>query len=492
MNERILDLAVALGLWLILALAPLKWGLPLLEPGRMPLPQSGLEWAVGSWPIEAFCLAVYFLFFLQCMAILSRGIFPRMRPALVALGPILFMAMAHLSSRCGFQTATSNSSNLLYAAYVLLFLLLVWRCELHHFLCSALIVSMGVVSLIAVFQRFFGFAQTSQWASIYFAGNSHIAQMQAKLKSGRVFSTLVYPNSLGGYLVMTLPLSMVWWWKGLREVRSRRALVGSMVTIFAVGVLYLLVSLDSPDAWIHGRWYGIFFLGAIAAPCTGLFALFLSRSQGSILVFAGLALFIALYLWLRRRTDHRRGVGLALAGLLSVAGVLLGTDLVARHLKWDTLLMRWSYWVAAFKMGLSRWWLGYGPGSFGAVYPRFKLDWGGQTQLAHSHVLQVFAELGIVGVAGWLWWWMGWIVLPGHREDRSASDDFLRWVRWGATLGLIAFLLHGFLDFDFYVPGIAIQACFLNACVWRDHLVTGTKCMNLSTASRRIPAREEP
>ena len=125
--------------------------------------------------------------------------------------------------------------------------------------------------------------------------------------------------------------------------------------------------------------------------------------------------------------------------------------------------MRWSYWVAAVKMGVSNVWLGYGPGSFGVVYPRFKLDWGGQTQLAHSHFLQIFAEGGLFALTGWIAWWFGWIFSKRNPYGGHSSRPILR---WGIAVGLIAFLAHGLVDFDFFVPGITIQALFLCATLW--------------------------
>ncbi len=107
------------------------------------------------------------------------------------------------------------------------------------------------------------------------------------------------------------------------------------------------------------------------------------------------------------------------------------------------------------------------------MYPRFKLDWGGETQLAHSHALQIFAESGIFAAFAWLFWWIGW-AFPGKFKNMPK----------GALIGVTGFLLHGLMDFDFFIPGITIQAIFLLAVLWASISVPVQRTLRLSAIGR--------
>ncbi len=441
--KRILDLVLRLGLWLILFLGPLKWGLPILEPDKSPLPLSLAEWLLASWPIEVFCFSVYCLFFLQCLSFLWNGTFPDIRPRWLFFGPCFFFIVCVVSSLFSVHPSLSRANNFVTGATVMLFFLLLWHADKYRWFASAVLASMGVVVAVALFQHFGGFAQTAQWASIYLSAHPELTILQAKLASGRVFSTLVYPNSLGGYLVMTIPVAAFCW---------------AIVERWSQARVFL--------AWV-----------SVVLSAAACYALFLTHSQG-----AWLALFLLILIVQSTSPNpslQRRGIKwvytLVFFGVFAVFAMAF-----ADAIKWDTLLMRWTYWVAALKMGASRWWIGYGPGSFGVVFPRFKLDWGGETQFAHSHFLQVFAEVGLVGLIAWCSWWVGWMFLP--RRDGKAYP----WFGWSLLVGLVGFLLHGALDFNFSVPGLVVPAIFLLALVYSDRCVISELPLRAGIISRWV------
>jgi hypothetical protein len=69
---------------------------------------------------------------------------------------------------------------------------------------------------------------------------------------------------------------------------------------------------------------------------------------------------------------------------------------------------RYAWWRAALDMARARPWLGFGPGTFGYVYPAFHVPGASQfgSTFAHCWPLQLAAETGFVFAALWL----GWIV----------------------------------------------------------------------------------
>ncbi|MCB1749184.1 MAG: O-antigen ligase family protein [Gammaproteobacteria bacterium] len=107
-------------------------------------------------------------------------------------------------------------------------------------------------------------------------------------------------------------------------------------------------------------------------------------------------------------------------------------------------------------------WHGFGPGSFGRVFPRWSLPADRSDRLyAHSDLLQIYVELG--------WPGLGFVVLlglavcgariglPRHAgaQRREGADAAL----WSVA----AVAMHAVFDFDFYVPATLILVGFVLA-----------------------------
>ena len=266
----------------------------------------------------------------------------------------------------------------------------------------------------------------------------------------RASGTFGQPNPFGGYLAMVLPISLALslgpthglprWARGL-------ALVGAGV--IGGGLV---------ASWSRGAW-----LGAGAA---------------AIVVAAGGAISRAFD---RMASLAVAGVVAGAAGLAIVSGgSLLGTiagrlgELIpyigagdVRYLAVTeenfALVDRLAHWQAAVAMISDNPILGVGIGNYPAAYPQFAAPgWPDALGHAHNYYLNVAAETGLLGLAGYLSLWVG-IALLAWRALRRAEDGW-RPLGVGAAAGLAAMAVHSGFD-NLFVHGLNLQFALLVALV---------------------------
>ena len=123
-----------------------------------------------------------------------------------------------------------------------------------------------------------------------------------------------------------------------------------------------------------------------------------------------------------------------------------------------------SSWQAA----LAFWPLGSGPGSFAAVYPQFQPSGlGASVEHAHNDYVQLLMEFGVLSVAlaGLAAWLISRQALSLYRRLRVAGPEqsAVR-LQLCCGLGLLALLLHSWVDFNLRIPANAmLAACLLGA-----------------------------
>lgn len=256
-------------------------------------------------------------------------------------------------------------------------------------------------------------------------------------------------NNFGGYLAMTLPLVLVPALARTRIDLRRSRLVTQVV--FGVG----------------------------AALCAS--ALFFSLSRGAWgAVAVGLGVFLVL---LVRRVpatnlsavlrDRRRGLGvgaavaavLFLLVLLPTDGAEMGSDIdrrleetVRSSASWKS---RVESWRDSLPMIVDHPVMGVGLSSWGTAFPRYDESFflGTQARRAHNDYLQIVAETGLVGSL----FLLGACVIAARRFVRilRTRSDRAYALQLAIAAGLLALLVHEFVDFDLQMPGIAITAVCL-------------------------------
>jgi len=235
-----------------------------------------------------------------------------------------------------------------------------------------------------------------------------------RLDQGRPAGPFSLPAALGGFLALSLPMTLA----------VRRAAGGAAL-----------------------RW------GASVALLLQGYALYLTHSIGGLLA-ATVALALAAAAGAPRpggawRTALPAAIAFAALALLFVHG--RRAEIGARP-GGDPVSLRLGNWEAAVRMIREHPVLGVGPGRFGVFYPRFMRPGMNETQFAHYSYLQIAAT------------WGAWALLPigllaaAALRRRPGSLDGAAMAARAAGAG---FLAHNFVDFTFFLPGVALPAGLL-------------------------------
>ena len=180
-------------------------------------------------------------------------------------------------------------------------------------------------------------------------------------------------------------------------------------------------------------------LRLVARPASAVGALAPSRSTYSRAGYAGMAAAIAFFVFM---LHGRRGIGFVV-GISAVTIVALGIVFNAHHDPSENFT-RLSIWQAALAM-IARFPLtGVGPFEFGPIYQLLRLPDGEPAAFhAHSFVLTVAAETGLLGVAAVLFGW--WRVIAEFRT-RLGAAPLRSTVAIAIAAGLVGTWVQGLVD----------------------------------------------
>jgi len=302
--------------------------------------------------------------------------------------PVILFVLALLISIIYSQNKLVSLAELYkYVSGLLLFLITVFLSEKEKALTIRVIVEAGfIISFLAIYQYFFGFSHVLN----YLSGNQLSSPFATDyLARKRVFLPFVTPSILGGYLAMIFPLLLIY--------KKRFWLI---LPIF--------------------------------------FALILTQSLGAFL-----SLFCALIIYVCVRKKIK------MINLFSLLGVFL---LIILILIWRSAaqkehiqpifstIMRLNYWKGAIEIIKVHPLIGIGLGNFNLNMSRY----------AHNSYLQIWAEMGILGLFSFLW--MICVVIKSYFRDSAQ----LFYENQAACLfsASAVFLVHNFLDFTFFLPEV--------------------------------------
>ncbi len=280
---------------------------------------------------------------------------------------------------------------------------------------ACLIIVATLVSLYGIYQYFWGLNETREWISTH--NMQFPPDFFSRMGTNEIFSTFVYPNALAGYLLLILPLC---------------------VSLFIISKPF------------HKTLLGV------AAACIVL-CLYLTYSKGGWGIFLLLGLVSILILMYKKFGNKKKFYVvsiLAIVGLITFSAMFLKiTD--KTHMIRDTLgsfKVRLNYWKACPGMAKD-FPFGSGIGTFGSVYPKYKVPQAREVQLAHNGFLQLWTETGTLGILSFL---LIWVIFFRYWR-RIFHIAYLKILSIGMYVGCVAFLIHSFVDFDFYVPGISMN-----------------------------------
>ena len=245
-----------------------------------------------------------------------------------------------------------------------------------------------IISALAIYQYFFGFRHLSEYIAKYGISDSFTLDY---ISRQRVFFPFVTPNTLAGYLAMIIPLTLT--------NKNRIAYIVPLC-----------------------------------------FALLLTKSLGALL-----SLFLALliYSYLQGKIEKRRI--LIFCGLIIAIGLVFMARLAVprQHLQpIFSTIMRLNYWRDTLKIIQSHPLTGVGIGNFNLSQSRY----------AHNSYLQIWAELGILGIVS-----IVWLIIAIFK---SAIKNINLYPNKKLLISLITanavFLINNLVDFSFFLPEVSL------------------------------------
>ncbi|NQU11754.1 O-antigen ligase family protein, partial [bacterium] len=400
-------------------LAPLKFGTPVVLQDQVFLPSGGWQWLFFSWPNQLLVLGV----FLGLGWWVLDGRRPAARVDLLLVLPLLLLA-AQLPSLTGSINPRVSAATVMHlASCVVVFYVAAWYVRdgaAAGWLFGGIGLAVCLVVVFALQQACGGLEATRQYAAQHVDLAAAPPDLRLRLTSNRVFSTLVGPNSLAGFLVIAFAPALVWvGWRGRGWDRRIRRLV-------------------------------LVFISSLMLVC-----LLLSGSRGGFLAF-GAAVLVGGWAAFGPRSGQARWVwpmvALALA-VVFVGGHWLGVF----HVRSTSIEARLDYWRGAVAIIRDHPWTGTGPGTFGSIYPMYKTALTEQAQLAHNSYLQMWSDTGLAAFLVGLGLWgvalkEAWRLARDRRGDPAALAILTALVGW---------VVHCLVDDDFYVPALALTAFML-------------------------------
>ncbi|MBA2124425.1 hypothetical protein B9J78_05795 [bacterium Unc6] len=309
--------------------------------------------------------------------------------------------------------------------YIILYFAVVQISDNENARKTLLTISMVVlfiVSIYGVYQYFWGFEITREYVRLHHKELLQNVNLMARLMQNRVFSTFVHAPAFAGYLVLMLPVVGIAVFS-FDSFFKRFKVLWIFILLISVYVLLLTFS--------KGGW--------IVAPIS-LLLFFILMGWKQILKFK---------VWIL--------VFLSVVFII-LSGFLLWkkpSDMPGVYRYYRSAQVRIEYWRVGFLMFKDRPILGFGPGTFGAVFPTYKSLEGEETQLAHNSFVQVASECGIVGLVMFS---LIWAVFLFKGFSIAKKNGILG---IGLYTSIFAFIFHGMGDFNLYVPGIVFLVFLL-------------------------------
>lgn len=425
---------------LVLGLSLLKFGNPVIFEGKLPPPASFQELIYFNWPLHwAWVLSAIVVALLFPLLRIPAGI-----PKWLLIAPLGWLAWQWVAGADSINPALSRLTVIHFTVAIAWFAvgllatrgvgqsLIVW---LGLGLGFCLVVSTGFQ------QQFGGLAAQREFAERFLRHELPPDQQQAaeasgfrriletpagrqKLLSERIYSTLFYPNTLAGVILLLTPGLLAAAWFAFRDALplTRRLLPGLLL----FGAALCLIWSGSKAGWL------------IALVQTGCVIL-----RSSI------------------PPTWRRAIVVSVMVLGLTALVVRNLDYFQRGA--TSVTARTDYWAAAWQTFLDNPLTGTGPGTFGESYRARKAAESEMAWLAHNDFIQQSSDSGAIGFVGFLAFVGGAAFWIWRRLGASGSPLAML-----TGLGMLGWLLQSLTEFGLYIPAVAWPAFFLLGVLCRE------------------------
>lgn len=304
-----------------------------------------------------------------------------------------------------------------------------------------------VVSRTFMTTRKLNFILFPVFALLAFEAASGIYQYLSSGGTVDARGTFFNRNHFAGFLEMSFPLALGYvlslgdWSRGGKKTFMRRLISSEnaqkhILFLFLLGIILLAVILSKSRAGIFSMLVSLLFFYLLASR-------FIRKGleiKWMIYVVLTVAFFFGLYIGLYPLVERY---------------LLIEEELPARTLVWKDIISI----IKDFPL------FGTGLGTFGYVYPLYKISIKEPIVYLYSHndYLQIIAETGILGFFSL----MAALVLFVMSSMRvlvrlSSEQDYFRFfLLLGTLTGILAILIHSFVDFNLQIPSNGLYFAFL-------------------------------
>ncbi len=412
-NRKLRFFSLAFGV--LVGLALLKFGNPVILDKMVSLPGNFWEWVLMPWPIFIGRWLMVVVCCIGGLCIRARDL--KLRAALLL--PFGWFCWQLVAATQTVRPELTSTTLLHFGACLACFYLgyfVLGQDERPNLFFFGVSCGLALTLAMGFDQHFGGLEDTRKhfWLYIYPTISEPPPELLKRMSSDRIFGTLFYPNALAQAIILCLPGTLGFIW--------------SLKRYFTAGARVFLLSA----------------YGASAAAC-----LVWTGSKGGWLV----ALIVCLVGLLHLR--FARGLKIGLVAVVLAVGLTAFAVRFAGYFKRGatSAVARFDYWQAALRVCASRPLVGTGPGTFQVPYAALKRPEAEMARMAHNDYLQQASDSGLPGFVlyGAFIFWSLRASYPSRRLP-AAWYQFLVW------LGVLGWALHNLVEFGLYIPALSWPA----------------------------------
>jgi len=267
----------------------------------------------------------------------------------------------------------------------------------------------------------------------------------------RAFGTFGQPNPFGGFMGISLPISMMGAYSQLSTIlgKYRRTQILpkkslALFVLFAVVSLILFAALIA--SWSRGAWLGLII-------ATGVMAFAIPRKLSRSISISFTLIILVLGLWFGGL------IPASIVNRLTTAATdfitiddIRGVDITTVNY---AVVERIAHWQAAINITESYPLTGVGLGNYEIVYDDHRLlNWKEPLGHAHNYYLNILAETGIIGFLIYVAFWV--IIFGITWQTRCHPDTFSRSIAIGLLGAWTYIAIHSIFD-NLYVNNLFLH-----------------------------------
>jgi hypothetical protein len=406
---------------LLLGLALLKFGNPIVLDRRVEAPREMWEFIFQPWPLR---WGYVLLSACALLGLTTSRVLPRV-PRWSFLLPVAWFSWQMLCKPASIDSRLSDVTVFHFAACLGCFFLGLCCLSASRSLLpfwAGILIPFLFVLWMGFEQHYGGLEETRKMFFAQPDWQQYPAEYIKRIRSNRIFSTLVYPNALAAAIILLLPALLLATW----QLTSRLTAItrGVLAGALAYCSLACLVWTSSKAGWLVGL--AVVFVLVLRRPLPRKVRIALMA--GVILLGLG-AFFVKFAPYFQR-------------GAPSVSA-------------------RFEYWRAAARTAVAHPVFGTGPGTFSAAFRVIKPPEAEMAQLVHNDYLEQASDSGLVGCVTYIGFIVGSMLALARKPQIWTNEElFLAW------LGLLGWSLQSFVEFLLYIPALAWPAFTFFGLLW--------------------------